>query len=69
MKHNLTTDLNIVEILAIAVGSFSIATLANLAADHATEEDKEKRKKAIYYSATGVVLSVLMLKYFNVKTV
>lgn len=66
MKIN--TDLNMVEILAVAVGSFSIATLANLAANHATEEEKAKKKKAIYYSMGGVVVSMLLIKYFNVKT-
>ena len=63
------TELSKMEIVGIAVGTFAVATLANIAASKLTEEEKTKKEKAMIYIVAGVVISVLLMTIFDAKTV
>jgi hypothetical protein len=57
------------EIVGIAVGSFAVATLANIAANKLTEENVEEKKKAIYFVLAGVALSFALMTIFDMKKI
>ena len=57
------------EIAGIAIGTFAVATLANIAASKITEENKAKKQEAIYYVFAGVALSFALMTIFDMKSI
>ena len=57
------------EIVGIAVGTFAVATLANIAANKLTENNKDEKRKAVYYVFAGVALSFALMTIFDMKKI
>lgn len=53
------------ELVGLAIGTFSVATLANLAAAKFAMEEKEHKKMGYYYTATGMAISGYLLYRIN----
>jgi len=56
---------NIIKICFIALGTFSVAVLANSAADKLDSEENKTKRKGLVYSGVGVIISLSVLYLIN----
>jgi len=66
MNPKVKTALNLV---SIAIGTFSVATLSNMSAQHLSSDNKEHKRKGMIYASSGVVISIGMLYWLNSKKI
>ncbi len=55
------------ELLGLAIGTFAVATLSNIAANKLSEKNEEEKSKAMYFILIGVGLSFLLMTIFDKK--
>lgn len=55
----------IVQLVAFAAGTFTVAMLSSVAANYIMHEDKDKRKLTYVYAGTGIVASGALIYYLN----
>jgi len=59
----------IIQIIAIATGTFSVAVLANQAANKLTSEEPKHKRLGIMYAGIGIVTSAVILISLNGKKI
>lgn len=60
-----TKTKTLIKYTAFAVGTFSIAILANMTVAKLTSEDPKHKREGMYYAIGGVTASVIMLSFLN----
>ena len=53
------------QLTGFAIGTFSVAILSNLTAQHILSEEPTAKKRAVIYASGGVLVSGAMIYYLN----